>query len=172
MDNSNQLSESLEDYLEAIYIIVQARQAVRAKDIAGQLGVKAPSVTSALRILSEKNLINYAPYDIITLTSEGARLALDVVKRHRTLHYFLKEILGLDEQEAQDGACRLEHAISSGILQRLICFIDFVQQCPRVGTQWIREFNSFCTRGTMGKDWAEGIADGQKKIKKRLDIKI
>jgi len=166
MNNSDQLSASLEDYLETIYLIVQERQAVRAKDIAAQLGVKAPSVTGALRILSEKNLINYAPYDIITLTSEGEQIARDVVKRHRTLHHFLKQILGLDEQEAQEGACRLEHAISPEILQRLISFIAFVQQCPRVGTQWIREFDSFCTRGTMGEKCDECIAECMQKLKK------
>jgi len=165
MTENDHLSASLEDYLEAIFVIVKERQAVRAKDIAAHLGVKAPSVTGALRMLSEKNLINYAPYDIITLTAEGEVLARDVVKRHRTLHHFLKEILGLDEQEAQDGACRLEHAISPEILQRLISFIDFVQQCPRVGTQWIKEFNSFCVRGKMGENCAECISDCLKKIK-------
>jgi DtxR family transcriptional regulator, Mn-dependent transcriptional regulator len=167
MDDTAHLSASLEDYLEAIYQIVNKRQAVRAKDIAAELGVKAPSVTGALRMLAEKSLINYAPYDIITLTDEGNRLARDVVKRHSTLHHFLKDILGLDEQESQDGACKLEHAISPAVLERLISFIDFVQHCPRVGTQWIQEFNTFCQRGTMGTDCKDCINDCLKKVTPR-----
>jgi len=166
MEDNSQLSASLEDYLETIYLIVQKKQAARAKDIGGQLQVKASSVTGALRMLSEKGLINYAPYDIITLTSEGERLAYDVLQRHKALYHFLKEVLGVDEQEAQDGACRLEHAISPAVLQRLISFINFVQQCPRVGTQWIQEFDSFCQRGTMGESCRECIADCLKKLKK------
>ncbi len=161
------LSASLEDYLEAIHEILEKRQAVRAKDIAAHLGVKAPSVTNALHMLAEKNLINYAPYDIITLTDEGSRMACDVAKRHSTLHYFLKEILGLDEQEAQESACRLEHAISPAVLERLICFVNFVQQCPRAGTQWVQEFSTFCERGTIGTACKDCINDIIKKAAPR-----
>ena len=71
MEENNHLSASLEDYLETIFLIVQKKQAARAKDISIELKVKASSVTGALRQLSEKGLINYAPYDIITLTSKG-----------------------------------------------------------------------------------------------------
>ena len=166
-EDSNQLSASLEDYLETIFLVVQKKQAARAKDIAEQLKVKASSVTSALRLLSEKGLINYAPYDIITLTQEGEQLARDVLKRHRALYDFFKNVLGVDEEEAEIGACKLEHAISPAILHRLISFVDFVQKCPRVGTQWIKEFDSFCMRGTMGEGCEECIVDCLKKIEKK-----
>ena len=165
-EDNNQLSASLEDYLETIFLIVQKKQAARAKDIADQLKVKASSVTSALRLLSEKGLINYAPYDIITLTTEGEQLARDVLKRHRTLYDFLKNVLGIDEQEAEIGACKLEHSISPVVLDRLISFVDFVEHCPRVGTQWIREFDSFCLRGSMGENCEDCIADCLEKFKK------
>ncbi|MCP4717696.1 MAG: metal-dependent transcriptional regulator [Deltaproteobacteria bacterium] len=165
MENSKQLSASLEDYLETIYLIVQKKQAARAKDIAVELQVKASSVTGALRILSEKGLVNYAPYDIITLTNDGERLARNVLKRHRALYDFFKDILGIDQQEAESGACKLEHAISPTILKRLINFIDFVQTCPRAGTQWVREFDSFCTHGTLGEHCKDCLTDCLKKIK-------
>ncbi len=167
MEDAPHLSASLEDYLETIYLIVQKKQAARAKDIADQLQVKASSVTGALRLLSEKGFINYAPYDIITLTSEGEQVARDVLNRHRALYHFFKDVLGVDGQEAEDGACKLEHAISPAILKRLICFVDFVQHCPRVGTQWVREFDSFCLRGTMGENCEECITECLKKLKKQ-----
>jgi DtxR family Mn-dependent transcriptional regulator len=61
MSPVDELSASMEDYLEAIYHIVTAKQAARAKDIAKRLDVNNSSVTGALRTLSEKGYINYAP---------------------------------------------------------------------------------------------------------------
>ena len=81
MHPADELSASMEDYLEAIYHIVSAKQAARAKDIAKRLEVNNSSVTGALRILSEKGYINYAPYDVITLTPKGHKHAEDVVRR-------------------------------------------------------------------------------------------
>ena len=111
----SQVSSSLEDYLEAIYHTVEAKGAARAKDLVMRLGVHNSSVTQALRSLSEKKLVNYAPYDVITLTDSGERIALDVIKRHETLSEFLHKVLGLPENEADEGACRMEHAISAPI---------------------------------------------------------
>jgi len=65
------LTASLEDYLEAIFQIIAEKQAVRPKDIARRLKVSNASVTGALRSLAEKKLINYAPYDVISLTTDG-----------------------------------------------------------------------------------------------------
>ncbi len=166
MEDTAHLSASLEDYLETIFLIVRKKQAARAKDIADHLQVKASSVTGALRLLSQKGLINYTPYDIITLTAEGEAAARDVLKRHEALYDFFTHVLGIDRKEAEEGACKLEHAISPAILQRLIHFVEFVQQCPRVGTQWIREFDSFCQRGSMGESCEECIKDCLKKVRK------
>ncbi|MCK4511033.1 MarR family transcriptional regulator, partial [bacterium] len=66
MTQHDGLTESQEDYLEAILAILEDKQAVRAKDIAKRLGVTGPSVTGALHVLSAKGVVNYAPYDVIT----------------------------------------------------------------------------------------------------------
>ena len=88
MENKERLSASQEDYLEAIFHIISEKQAVRAKDIALRLKVKNASVTGALRILAGKGLVNYAPYDVISLTAEGKRIAEDIIRRHEVLHNF------------------------------------------------------------------------------------
>jgi len=72
------LSASLEDYLEAIWHVEAAKGAARAKDIADRLGVNASSVTAALQTLAERGLVNYAPYDIVTLTAAGRPAAVSV----------------------------------------------------------------------------------------------
>jgi DtxR family Mn-dependent transcriptional regulator len=129
--------------------VLTKKQAARAKDIAQHLQVQASSVTGALKVLSERGLINYAPYDLITLTSEGERAARDVTRRHETLKKFFSDILFIDADEAEDGACKMEHAIPPKILNRLVQFADFVEQCPRVGAQLLQQFESFCRSGQI-----------------------
>jgi DtxR family Mn-dependent transcriptional regulator len=105
------LTASLEIVLEAIYHIVEAKKAARAKDIVDRLGVHNSSVTQALRSLSDRGLVNYAPYDLVTLTEEGLVAARRVVERHRSLRAFLVEVLGLDPGLADQYACRLDHVV-------------------------------------------------------------
>ena len=131
-----EISASLEDYLEAVYHIVDEKQAARAKDIAHRLDVKASSVTGALRQLSEKGLVNYAPYDIITLTPKGKKAARIIVQRHGILRDFLINVLGLEENEAEEQACKLEHETSEKTIQRLVDLMEFFDQYPQCRTKW------------------------------------
>ena len=105
-----ELSASLEDYIETIYHIVEEKQVARAKNIADQMGVSRASVTEALRTLSAKGLINYAPYEVITMTEDGRTVAEDVIFRHNTLKKFFIEILTINPDIAEDGACKVEHS--------------------------------------------------------------
>lgn len=147
---NEKLSASLEDYLETIFHVVAEKQAARAKDIAKRLNVNNSSVTGALRSLSEKGYINYAPYDLITLTAKGTELARDVVRRHEALKDFFTKILQIPENEAEDAACKMEHAISPTILDRLIQFVEFVDICPRGGAEWLKGFSRHCERAKAG----------------------
>jgi len=133
--------------MEAIFHIEDKKHAARAKDIADRLEVSSASVTGALRLLAEKELINYAPYDIITLTAKGKKVAQDVVHRHEMLRNFFVKILGVDETEAETAACKMEHGVSEIILERMTRFIEFLETCPRGGYKWIKEFESFCEHG-------------------------
>jgi len=155
MPKQIKVSASLEDYLEAIYHTVEAKGAARAKDIVMRMGVHNSSVTQALRSLSEKQLVNYAPYDVVTLTDSGEQIALDVVKRHTTLSEFLKKVLGLPEQRADEGACRMEHAISGEILDRLVKFVEYFETCPMNDVMWDEDEGFFCGKSddhTCGRD--------------------
>ena len=144
MAMAEELSASLEDYLEAILHIVAKKQAARAKDISKRLHVNRSSVTGALHALADRELVNYAPYDIITLTPEGETLAIDVIRRHETLYGFLVKVLSIDEAEAEETACKMEHVISPKILERLIRFMDFTEKCPLGGTTWDEEQGFVC----------------------------
>jgi len=129
MDASQKkLSASLEDYLEAIYHIENRKQAARAKDIGERLDVKGSSVTGALQALAKRKLINYAPYDLITLTGTGRALAGEVVKRHRVLRKFFVDVLDVDPEVAEKAACRMEHSVPKKIFERLIGFVKYLTQ--------------------------------------------
>jgi DtxR family Mn-dependent transcriptional regulator len=165
----SQVSSSLEDYLEAIYHIAEAKGAARAKDLVLRLGVHNSSVTQALRSLSEKKLVNYAPYDVITLTDSGKFIALDVVKRHETLSEFLNKVLGLPEDEADEGACRMEHAISVQILDRLVKFVEYFESCPVNDVMWDDEEGFFCGKSDADKD---GHSCGRDVCGHDLDVSV
>jgi DtxR family transcriptional regulator, Mn-dependent transcriptional regulator len=149
MANGNviNLSSSLEDYLEAIFQIVREKQAARAKDISNRLNVGKSSVTGALQSLAQRELINYAPYDVITLTDKGKGIAEGLVRRHEVLRDFFVKVLAVDATDADATACKMEHAISDAILERFVEFVEFVERCPRGGNKWIKGFNYYCEHG-------------------------
>ena len=138
------LSASLEDYLEAIFHLVAEKQVARSRDIAKRLKVTRSSVTGALQALAEKRLINYEPYEAITLTQGGKAAAKGVVRRHEVLRDFLVRVLSVGASKADAAACQMEHAISRPILERLVQFVEFVEACPRGGAKWIKGFGYSC----------------------------
>lgn len=149
------LTASLEDYLEAIYHIVAEKQAARGKDIALRLKVNSSSVTGALRSLSEKGYINYAKYDLITLTENGQAIAREIVRRHETLKYFFEQVLKIEKNEAEETACRVEHAVSRKTLDKLISFVEFIEICPRTGLEWLSGFGEKCSTPSMNEECTE-----------------
>lgn len=144
MRDTIQLSASLEDYLETIYHIISEKEVARAKEIASRLKVRRSSVTEALRSLSQKGFINYAPYEAITLTEQGRKIAEDVTHRHRALKDFFIKILAVNDRVAEDGACRVEHAAPREIIDRLRMFVNFIENCPPGGRDLLKNFNNYC----------------------------
>ena len=118
------LSASLEDYLEAIYWLSRDHGVARVSQIAQKIKVGKPSVTAALKLLSEKGYVNYDPYQFISLTKVGETMAKDVVWRHDVLKRFFVEILGIDEKLASETACKMEHNIDRKVLDRLLKFVQ------------------------------------------------
>ena len=167
MSRSEPLSSNMEDYLEAIFHISEQKQAARAKDIADRMQVNKSSVTGALRSLSDKGLVNYAPYDIITLTGRGKKLAVEIVRRHEALKDFFVKILLIDKTEAEQAACKVEHEVSKNIVDRLIRFVEFMEICPRGGKEWLKGFRRHCENGDTSSRCADFISECLKDLKKR-----
>ena len=114
------ISASAEDYAKAIYAL-EARKggAVSTNDLAERLGVTPGSVSAMLRKLSEVGLLEHEPYHGVRLTSQGRRVALEVLRHHRLIELFLAEELGMPWDRVHAEAEVLEHVLSED-LERLI----------------------------------------------------
>jgi DtxR family Mn-dependent transcriptional regulator len=123
----------MEDYLEAVLLLAAPNGVARVRDIARRLGVGMPSVSSALKALSRRGLVNYDPYQFITLTARGRQQAVAISIRHETLRRFFVEVLGMSDDSAQANACRIEHAADSELLARLGRLADMLGDCPLIG---------------------------------------
>lgn len=105
------LHESGQMYLEAIYVLAQKSNNIRAIDVASYLGYSKPSVSRALGILKTGEYISVDDEGYITLTESGKQVAEQLYERHTVLTNMLVAI-GIDEETAAEDACRIEHVIS------------------------------------------------------------
>ena len=119
---NNQLSKSLEDYLEIIYLLNIEKNEARVKDIAMRLGVSLPSVTEMVRKLAKKGLVKYERYGIVELTVKGEAMAKNVYKKHEVLTNFFLSI-GIDKTTAMHDACLAEHVLSRKTISKINEFI-------------------------------------------------
>jgi DtxR family Mn-dependent transcriptional regulator len=136
------LSQSLEDYLESIYMISQTQETVRVKDLVKRLKVRSASVIGAVRKLEDKGFVEHEHYGHIELTEMGKAEALKIYEKHRTLTRFLREILGVDDDTAEKDACMIEHYISDITYEKIIDFIHYIETCPSDHASWLQSFKN------------------------------
>ena len=106
------LSQSIEDYLKAIYKLREDSSSVSKSQVADTLGVSAASVTNMIKKLADMDLVEHKSYRGVKLTAKGELAALEIVRHHRLLETYLREILGFSWHEMHEEAERLEHHIS------------------------------------------------------------
>lgn len=116
--NKTILSKSIEDYLEAIYILEINKKPLQSVLIAEELKVSKPAVNKAMNELIAFRYIEKAPYQEIIFTSEGRKKAKDVYRRHIAIRDFLIK-LGVNEETANNDCCLIEHVISKETLKAI-----------------------------------------------------
>ncbi len=112
-----------ENYIKAIYHLQQADGTVSTNELAAELNTKAASVTDMLKKLSGKKLLSYEKYKGVRLSTEGRKLALAIVRKHRLWEYFLVEILQFGWDEVHEVAEELEHISSKKLVEKLDAFL-------------------------------------------------
>jgi len=155
-------SASMEDYLEAIAKLGEGRKVVKVKQLSQMMGVKMPSVTSALKKLSEQELVVHERYGHIKLTPEGDAVARDVICRHEALTRFFAQALGIDRETAEEDACKIEHVISPLSMERLAKFVEFMEACPLGGANFPSRYEYYLEHGELPQDCSK---KGMKKRK-------
>lgn len=133
------LSQSLEDYLEAILIVSQEKKVVRVKDVVKMLKVKTASVIGALRKLEQKGFVEHEHYGYIELTAKGHKKATRLYEKHKVLHRFLTDFLNVDGKIANEDACLIEHCISDETYGKIIDLIKMVENEPERLPQWFEK---------------------------------
>jgi len=116
---NNNLSVSMQDYIEAIYKILEQKPVCRVTDIKEILKVTKPSVVSALTNLKELGLIEQERYGYISLTEQGVKKAKNIYDKHLTIKKFLLDIFEIEESDADETACKMEHIINKKIFYRM-----------------------------------------------------
>ncbi len=157
------LTSAMEDYLEAIYHLEQERRIARVRDIAGRLGVKMSSVSAALKTLGARGLIKYDPHQYITLTSKGLFQAKEIVRKHEVLKRFLVRVLQVEENTAEDNACRIEHHLDPEVIDKLISYVEFTETCPVDQTGWLDGASDRCD------NCAHCLEEAQRKMLERVE---
>lgn len=143
-----ELTPSVENYLETIFLLSREQRVVRVRDIAKTMDVSMPSVNNALKNLKKKELVKQERYGDIEITSEGEKIAGKIYGTHKALVVFFKDILNTDEKVAEEDACAIEHYISPKTLARLVKFIRFFETCPVQDIPtWKKGFELYCARG-------------------------
>lgn len=124
------LSQSVEDYLKAIYVLETEGEGASTTNIAEMLSVSSASVTNMLKRLAGMNFIDHQSYKGATLTDAGRKIALEILRHHRLLELYLKEVMGYSWDEVHDEAEKLEHHISEQFEDKIAELLDHPTHDP------------------------------------------
>jgi len=131
MSAAEEVSSTIEEYLEAIYRLQERNGSAKTTELAKQLKVALGTITNTIESMEKQNLVVHEPYKGVKLTANGRKIALDVVRRHRLSERLLTDILQMEWSKAHDAACRLEHAIADkDVLKPLEKALGHPKTCP------------------------------------------
>ncbi len=119
-----------EHYLKAIFLLGEKEEQVPVKALAAELGAKQPSVLEMLKRLEGKSLVQYQPYQGISLTREGRKAALKTLRIQRLWEVFLVEKLKMKWDEVHEATEELEHVRSEKVIHLLDDFLGYPQTDP------------------------------------------
>jgi DtxR family Mn-dependent transcriptional regulator len=124
------LSTSEENYIKAIFHLQQTANIVSTNELATELKTKAASVTDMLKKLKTKKMLHYEPYQGFTLSNEGKKVALGIVRKHRLWEYFLVNKLEFGWDEVHQIAEELEHISSAVLVEKLDAYLSYPRFDP------------------------------------------
>jgi len=144
------VSGRAEDYLRAVYEIVQQKGYARTNDISKELNVQQPTVVEMMTKLHKRGFVIYEKYGGISLTPQGKDIVKAVKKRHDTFQKFLK-LISVPEDIASKDADVLEHLLHPETILQFKRFVDFIGHTsvtghPEFVERWIEQFKEYCEK--------------------------
>ena len=124
------LTDAIQDYLREIYRLGETGSRVSTTALARGMGVSPASASAIVKKVAALSLRVHAPYKGVSLTPEGERVALEVIRHHRLLELYLAETLGIHVDEVHDEANRLEHVLSEELEARIDESLGFPTHDP------------------------------------------
>jgi DtxR family Mn-dependent transcriptional regulator len=124
------ISSTVEDYLKAFLRLEDMNEKASTSSVARHLSVADASVTDMLRKLQKNGLLEYKPYYGATLTTEGRRLAVRILRRHRLIELFLHKVMGYGWEQVHDEAEKLEHVVSDLFVERIDAYLGYPDKDP------------------------------------------
>jgi DtxR family Mn-dependent transcriptional regulator len=125
--NEKEVSHSMAHYLQAIASLKREKGYARVGDVADRLGVSKSGVTSMLRSLQARGLVDHERYGCVELTAGGWRCAERTQSNRKVLSVFFSDVLGLPEDVADVDSCMIEHLVSSQAMVRLLQLTSLLQ---------------------------------------------
>lgn len=126
------ISQAVEDYLKTIYRLeIESKgEGVPTTKIANSLNVSSASVTNMIKRLAKLGMVRYESYYGTTLTESGRKIALEIIRHHRLLELYLKEVMGYSWDQVHDEAENLEHHISEQFEDKIAELLDHPTHDP------------------------------------------
>lgn len=140
-------SARMNDYLEGIALLGQQEKVVRVTQVSKALGVKKPSVTSALKKLSEEGLVEHEKYGYVELTASGKEIAKKMIHRRKALSRFFIQTLNIDAETAEEDARKIRHFLSPLSIERLVKFQEFMEVCLLREATFLKKYRYYLEHG-------------------------
>ena len=123
-------SENREEYLEAIYGLLEDGKEATPTQIARKLDISPSSVSEMLKKLDTEGCVIWKPYGNVELTKKGFKKASGMKRKHRLLERFLYDVLKIEIEKVHEQACRMEHALSDDAAEALSKLMSHPDKCP------------------------------------------
>lgn len=120
------ITKSSEEYLKTMYILKKQNGNIRVTDIANKMNCTKPSVNKAIYNLKDKGMLNYESYGTIELTKEGENLAKKILEAYDIVYLFLKDVLNVEEMQAEKEAEKIKMSITDETINKLAKYVHKV----------------------------------------------
>ena len=136
---ANPLTHSAAHYLMTINALLNDKGYARVTDVARELNITRGSCSISLKPLKQRGLVTVDENRFLKLSDEGRRLAEIVEQNDEVLEEFFVKVLGVDQEQAEIDACKIEHLLSIEASMKLAAFLHFAQSDRKACKDFLKE---------------------------------